>query len=441
MFLFISEDLFQEKFISLLTFFKLLKITFMRIYVIFFCVFLCFICCSDTKKNSEYAVIDIASSLGKYQRIYCSELFSSIELIPLETNEDCLLDIRAYPKITLNDSIILMHGNNMHQLYAFDRTGKFMNKIGNIGQGPNEYTTLAGGISLSTDKSIIYVSDMNKIIAYDYQGNYIQSFPLPNPDNLTLSNVSYLEDNLFVGQVHYNGNNRFKYCLFDQKGDTINTFPNHIFFNRNGSWLSTTDGGHFPARVDNRLYLKDFINDTIYELSNRALQPVFSFYFKNNSSNHEKLETFTPNNDFVVWKFLGMPNYFFYQIKIPASISVPKSRPVYNHMINQFIQEDHAIYGLYDIVHNLNTLLDTDNYYQKGIINDLNGGLSLIPRSYAGNGEVADVWNVMDMREILNKEYFDHQVIKDSKGHQELIKMLKNMKDDDNPVVVVVKLH
>ena len=37
-------------------------------------------------------IIDVVGSAEKYQQVYCSDYFSSIELIPLETREDCLLD-------------------------------------------------------------------------------------------------------------------------------------------------------------------------------------------------------------------------------------------------------------------------------------------------------------------------------------------------------------
>ena len=64
-------------------------------------------------------------------------MFSSIELIPLETRDDCLLDIVPLPSIALNDSIILMKRNK--RIYTFDKTGKFLNQIGELGQSANEY--------------------------------------------------------------------------------------------------------------------------------------------------------------------------------------------------------------------------------------------------------------------------------------------------------------
>ena len=51
-----------------------------------------------------------------------------------------------------------------------------------------------------------------------------------------------------------------------------------------------------------------------------------------------------------------------------------------------------------------------------------------------------DVWNVEDMKGMLTEEYFAKQTIKDPLAHQKLKEVLKNLREDDNPVVVVAKL-
>lgn len=44
------------------------------------------------------------------------------------------------------------------------------------------------------------------------------------------------------------------------------------------------------------------------------------------------------------------------------------------------------------------------------------------------------------MKEMLTEEYFSTQTIKDKEAHQKLRELLKNLKEDDNPVVVIAKL-
>ena len=44
------------------------------------------------------------------------------------------------------------------------------------------------------------------------------------------------------------------------------------------------------------------------------------------------------------------------------------------------------------------------------------------------------------MKEDLTEEYFANREIKNPQAHQKLRELLKTLKDDDNPVVVVAKL-
>ena len=401
--------------------------------------------CSDKKVEGEYPVIDVVNSAGKYQRVYCSDYFSSIELIPLETTKECLLDVFPYPRIVLNDSFILMWGKN--RLFAFDHSGNFLNQIGERGQGPGEYQ-YPTNYFLNPDKPAICVEDYQKIIEYDFNGNFISSFKKLMMGNFPLSNYSYIGDGLFIGCVRYDGENRYKYCLVNQNGDTVKCFPNHIFYNQVEKFSSTYDKSLPPIRVDDRLYLQDYINDTLYVLANSDLQPAYIFGFGKYSFPKESLESFQGYKNYsntfsfglAFGSLVGTSKFFFYHIIVPDLFPRPKTKLVYNPILNEYMSGGRMVYGIYDIEQKTNILLDTDQHFQKGIINDLSGGLPFIPRYYAGNDVVVDVWNANDMKEILTEEYFASQEIKDPKAHQELKELLKNLKDDDNPVVVIAKL-
>ena len=74
-----------------------------------FCILFCFSECSEKTSTGDYPVIDVANSVGKYKRVYCSDYFSSIELIPLETKDNCLIGTKRLENIVLmNDSLIFV---------------------------------------------------------------------------------------------------------------------------------------------------------------------------------------------------------------------------------------------------------------------------------------------------------------------------------------------
>jgi hypothetical protein len=399
--------------------------------------------CSDKREIDEYPIIDVISNVEKYQKVYCSDYFSSIELIPLETGDECLLN--PFPDILLKDSFIFLRGNGHN--YAFSTSGKFLNQIGERGQGPGEYINSLGLFS-NTEKPFVYIEDYTEILEYDFNGNFIRSFLKPVIEDIKLFKCSYVGDGLFVGQINYDGKRMNKYSLFDRNGDIVKNFSSHIFFNRVNKSQSGFDEAMYPIRVDNRLYLKDYYNDTIYMLENSNLKPGYVFGFGKYSYPKENLElrdnkTPFPPNSFTFGQGLGIvgtPQFFFYKISIPDLFSKPKAKLRFHPIVNEYRSDDSGVYGIYNIEQKINILLDTDEHLQKGIINDINGGLPFIPRYYAGNGVVVDLWNVEEMKEMLTEEYFATKTIKDQQSHQKLKDILKNLKDDDNPVVVVAKL-
>lgn len=412
------------------------------LYFISFVYF--FFGCTDKESIEEYPIIDVVGSVEKYQRVYCSDYFSSIELIPLETREDCLLSNASFPKIILKDSIIFIAGD---RLYAFDTSGKFLNQIGEKGQGPHEYLYSISFFP-NTDRPVIYVEDMTKILEYDFYGNYIRTIQTPEPEHKRLINISYVGDEIFVGSVFNDGGNKYKYYLFDQHGDIIECFPNYVFFNRDKPRASNYDRALDPIRIENQLYLKDYINDTLYIIDNNHIKPAYVFDFGKYTYPIEYLETFNMNNPIPLNSFIfgaglgivGTPKFFFYKIGVPNSFSRPKAKPRFIRLVNESRPDDGEVYGIYHIEQKINILLDTDKHFQKGIVNDLNGGLSFIPKYYAGNNIVIDIWNAEVMKEILTEEYFSSQTIKDQQAHQKLREILNNLKDDDNPVFVVAHL-
>jgi hypothetical protein len=415
----------------------------MKKILLYFPLFISLLACSTEKPAGEYPVIDVIGSIGKYQRVYMSDYFSSIELIPLETSRECLINI--FPGILLNDSLIIMRGDN--RIYAFCRSsGKFLNQIGSRGQGPGEHKLL-GNWFFNTDNPTIFVSCFNDILEYDYSGRFIRSFRTPDVGGHRLSvNNAYVGDNLFVSASSHRGDNEFQYCLFDNTGAIVECFPNHIFFNTEHRGITTFHGVLPPFRIDNRLYLKDYINDTLYVLEHSKIQPAFVFDFGRYSFPIEvfvkPFPDFLPVKGAVFHYIMGMSNYIFYSVGFPESVSVPKAKlvPLSSSVGGGFMSVDHIVFGIYNIVQNKNILLDTDRHLQKGFVNDINGGLSFIPGFYAGNGEVVSAWSPEEMLEMLTEEYFATQTIKDPEAHQRLREVLAKLVEDDNPVVVIATL-
>ena len=424
--------------------------------------------CSDKKNvkttafNGKYPVIDVGSVAGKYQQAYCSDYFSSIELIPLETNENCLIGIRILEKtVLMKDSFIFViseihTGSDLYfpqprNLYVFDRSGNFLNQIGGIGQGPGEFIGIEY-VFLNSEKPTIFIDDSRFILEYNFAGKFVNSFRKPYIDGFRSIQgnypTNYVKDNVFIGSIGYSSTTNNNFFLFGQTGEIVKNFPDRYFLDFHDPQNSFV-GYTRPFRIDENLYIKDRgINDTIYAIENHELLPVYVFDFGKfayplGEINKEgKIKIINETNFQMYYKFyeiIGMSKYVFYGLFSPHTLPTPKARP--RNVGGTIVANEGTVFGIYDIEKNTNILLDTDHHHhQKGFINDINGGLSILPRFYAGNDEIVDIWRAEDMKEMLTDEYFASLKIKDQEAHQKLKDLLKNLQEDDNPVIVIAKL-
>ena len=100
-----------------------------------------------------------------------SEYASSIEYIPLEDREECLLSNELNVVVTAQD--IFVHDAKENKVFRFDKTGKFMNLMGKRGQGPGEYNRIFGIYADDSSKECFLLEPFsNRINVYDYNGTF-----------------------------------------------------------------------------------------------------------------------------------------------------------------------------------------------------------------------------------------------------------------------------
>ena len=107
-----------------------------------------------------------------------SEYASSIEYIPLETSDDCLIGDEFSLIVASQD--IFVHEFSDQKIYRFDRNGKFLNSIGKKGQGPGEYTCIYSiYIDESTHECFLLDTFSGNVLVYDYDGTYKRKIHVP----------------------------------------------------------------------------------------------------------------------------------------------------------------------------------------------------------------------------------------------------------------------
>jgi len=131
--------------------------------------------CSSNKKQepiskSGVPVINLSEDVSTVPSLLLSESAEKLEIVSLEmTDQSMLGEIR---RIQVTDhNIWIDHGREFY-IYRFSRSGKFLNKIGSIGQGPGEYTTYSTFLVDEDKKEVYIIANTNGVLAYDFEGNF-----------------------------------------------------------------------------------------------------------------------------------------------------------------------------------------------------------------------------------------------------------------------------
>ena len=135
---------------------------------------------SENKTSAASEDINVATVVIKIpediatSRIDLSTFISEIDFIALETSDECT--IGSINKILSDEGSYIIHDKDNHAIFRFDEEGKFLNRIGVIGRGPQEYTE-SWDVSLDRIKKEVSVLDLagRKILRYKYDGTFVGS--------------------------------------------------------------------------------------------------------------------------------------------------------------------------------------------------------------------------------------------------------------------------
>ena len=131
-------------------------------------------CSSNMKQKpiskSGVPVINLSEDVSTVPSLLLSEAAEKLEIVPLEMTDESVLSDITEMQVT-DHNIWIDHGREFY-IYRFSRTGKFLNRIGSIGQGPGEYVNYLTFL-VDEDKKEVYIfSTNNGVLVYDFEGGF-----------------------------------------------------------------------------------------------------------------------------------------------------------------------------------------------------------------------------------------------------------------------------
>lgn len=254
-------------------------------------------CISENNKinrdNSQYT-INIKDAKVSGETVLLSEVIdcNSIELIPLETNDSCLLgSIQRIRK--LEDYFYVLDFASSRKLLKFGNDGSFINIIGKKGEGPGEYEAPIDFCIERINKKIVLLDKGYFIKRYTTEGKYIDQHKLKKFSAIavekTMNGFAFIgggrSDNLVIADSSFNKLT----SLFPYRNKTLDRLIHSPIQNVN----------------DSLTIYRRFFDNTIYQIKNRNVKPYSFLSFRDKIENFEHI-----NNQGKLKRFARIKYYF-----------------------------------------------------------------------------------------------------------------------------------
>jgi len=364
--------------------------------------------CQNTGRPITFSI----KELPKASNLKLSELgFSDIDYIPLETNLESLLK-RITGLRTCNDFILIQYYTT---ILKFNPDGSFANKIGTEGRGPNEFTVVHDIDIDEKNKRIYLVSAwQRKFFVYSENGKFLKTIQSP----LNTTSFKVTDYGILCYSINSFGNITSSFNLIDSTGRIIKSYPNKYPWNppKRSTYIFQYENLYY--RFINQLFKKEIYSDTIYSFDKLAFEPhliidhgkrLITSKVRTNSSVDQITEDFIRQlnlfefGDYIYYEFLLGRNAF-------SLIGSKKN--------------------------NSTILIDPE----KGIINDVDCGPNIWPKAVKDDKTLICWIDAIELKKYVASEIFKKSVPKYPEKKMELERLANNLKETDNPILILVKL-
>lgn len=374
---------------------------------------------STIRDKQTLTVIDLTKEYPE-KELYVQEI-ADVDYIPLETNDSTLVSL-GYPDAVSKQYII--YHNQTGQILVFNRLGKSLYSFNHKGGSHKEYSSIQG-VSLDEEKEEIYILNHGyntKIYVYSLNGEFKRRLVLPErymPAYL----IDYSKDSLICYNSYFldipqeNMNEEFiklrdnPYFFVSKHTGEITpldyNIPNRIgnrfnLISNDGKNVTCYEANIYPL-VQNTpdILISEFADDTLYSLESGKLLPAMTKF----PSIHEVTSPMLIAADFFTDRYI-----FIRAIEKISNKPMPKQiSMVYDRQSEDFYHFK---------------LLNKDYSNKEFIYIPLKMSGIALPHNTGIN--------------CINPEYLSKKY-KAGKLHGELKQIASKLKEDDNPVIMLIK--
>jgi hypothetical protein len=349
------------------------------------------------------------------KKIHLTDFINEIKYVPL-SNEIIFQDIVS---IEFTDNLLFIYLAN-EGLFVYDIEGNLKRSIGKRGKGPGEYI-FGYRFTLNRKNEKVFILDKDRILKYTFNGDFLGHISFSKFKEQNFNWIIFSNGRLYLYEGVNLGYGKYDWIVLDTVGNVLYKKLNSIEQFSSAHYCS----GSKQETFNNNLFYWNQINDTIFKINEKGYTSAFlfaqgNFRFPKNPVRAITTEYFYPR------KILFTKDYMFFSFNYQ-----------FQNCTGIYIISEQQLY----VASKTN---DLSLPLGPGFNNNFDGGLPFVPLSFYTNdaneeflvGEI----NPFELKAHVDSEDFKTSTPKFPEKKKALERLAKSLNDNDNPVLMIVKL-
>lgn len=239
--------------------------------------------CRQADKQNNNQRIQIIDLDKLEQKNPIPEFMDKIKLIPLETNDSCLIGNIKKIEISQPYIFIIDHNNNF---FTYNTNGSFLFKVTASGKGLEEISSINNFYLNNLEKYIgIYDHLKNKVFRYNFQGELIKIVDCKTNLLLNIQEINTLPDGKLLLALDYSPMRKHGFTTLNNENYSLDkSYKSYSY-----TWKKPSRDGIRPKQTQNGegTYIISMLSDTLYQYKNGDFVPIWVLKSKLKPASHQ----------------------------------------------------------------------------------------------------------------------------------------------------------
>ena len=407
--------------------------------------------------NNAIPIINVAENLDTNlsSDFMLSEVATDVDFIKLEVTENSM--IRNIRDVIIADDYVLVDDYS-EGVFRFSKDGKFLNKIGKKGNGPQEYLYILQTFLDEKNNEILLFTGRG-IKIYTIEGVYKRTIPKTNSEDL-FNNIEhrilFFDEYCFFNDrlpILFPKMNLWTFALVDSAYTIQKKYFNPAFIGKESDIIANkalyigwknywNEGLASVDFYDDTFKMSYYGGDTIYKFEKATTEFIPAYILSLGERptfeiSHQWIKDPVFFNYLWFSDFFDSEKYLYLFLGKSDNLYIVRYEKATGELKTNKSQsniKELNLPGSPNFVHRRRTDLFT-------LKNDISGGDPFEVKYKSANGKYwIDVVTPIDIKENLDLVDLHNESVINENRKAKLIKLIKESTEEDNPVLVVVKM-